>query len=61
MWHTIGQGQIFRGVIKNRAKDGTPYYVDAVIKPIMGADGKPRKYLGCPLRHHAVRDLRATT
>jgi methyl-accepting chemotaxis protein len=46
MWHTIGQGRIFRGVIKNRAKDGTPYYVDAVIKPIMGADGKPRKYLG---------------
>lgn len=46
MWHTIGQGKIFRGVIKNRAKDGTPYYVDAVIKPIMGPDGKPRKYLG---------------
>jgi methyl-accepting chemotaxis protein len=46
MWATIGQGKIFRGVIKNRAKDGTPYYVDAVIKPIMGANGKPRKYLG---------------
>ncbi|MBS0151865.1 MAG: MCP four helix bundle domain-containing protein [Nitrospira sp.] len=46
MWHTIGQGKIFRGVIKNKAKDGTPYYVDAVIKPIMGPDGKPRKYLG---------------
>lgn len=46
MWHTIGQGNIFRGVIKNRAKDGTPYYVDAVIKPIIGPDGKPKKYLG---------------
>ncbi len=46
MWQTIAQGKLFRGVIKNRAKDGTPYYVDAVIKPIMGADGKPRKYLG---------------
>ena len=46
MWQTIGAGKIFRGVIKNRAKDGTPYYVDAVIKPIMGPDGKPRKYLG---------------
>ncbi|CUS31474.1 methyl-accepting chemotaxis protein [Candidatus Nitrospira nitrificans] len=46
MWATIGRGQIFRGVVKNRAKDGTPYYVDAVIKPIMGANGKPRKYLG---------------
>ncbi|MBK9305841.1 MAG: MCP four helix bundle domain-containing protein [Nitrospira sp.] len=46
MWQTIAQGKLFRGVIKNRAKDGTPYYVDAVIKPILGADGKPRKYLG---------------
>jgi methyl-accepting chemotaxis protein len=46
VWATIGRGGIFRGVIKNRAKDGTPYYVDAVIAPIMGANGKPRKYLG---------------
>ena len=46
MWGTIGRGQMFRGVIKNRAKDGTPYYVDAVIKPILGKNGKPRKYLG---------------
>jgi len=46
MWATIGRGKIFRGVVKNRAKDGTPYYVDAVIAPIMGENGKPRKYLG---------------
>ena len=46
MWATIGRGEIFRGVVKNRAKDGTPYYVDAVIAPIMGENGKPMKYLG---------------
>ncbi len=46
MWGTIGRGKIFRGVIKNRAKDGTPYYVDAVIAPIMGENGKPKKYIG---------------
>lgn len=46
MWKAIGRGEMFRGVIKNRAKDGSPYYVDAVIKPIMGSNGKPRKYLG---------------
>ena len=46
MWSTIGRGEIFRGVVKNRAKDGTPYYVDAVIAPIMGDNGKPMKYLG---------------
>lgn len=47
MWATIGRGQIFRGVVKNRAKDGTPYYVDAVIAPFIDKrTGKPRKYLG---------------
>ena len=47
MWATIGRGQIFRGVVKNRAKDGNPYYVDAVIAPIVDKKtGKPRKYLG---------------
>jgi len=46
LWSTIGRGEIFRGIIKNRAKDGTPYYVDAVIAPIMGENGKPMKYLG---------------
>src|SRR3546814_6226691 len=43
---TIGRGGVFRGVIKNRAKDGSNYYVDAVIAPFIGKNGKPEKYLG---------------
>jgi methyl-accepting chemotaxis protein len=46
LWSTIGRGGVFRGMIKNRAKDGTPYFVDAVIAPFMGKNGKPEKYLG---------------
>lgn len=46
MWATIKAGKMFRGIVKNRAKDGNPYYVDAVIAPILGEDGKPKKYLG---------------
>ncbi|TWU51938.1 methyl-accepting chemotaxis protein [Rubripirellula reticaptiva] len=46
LWSTIGRGKIFRGKIKNLAKDGTPYYVDACIAPVMGDNGKPRKYIG---------------
>lgn len=46
LWATIGKGKPFRGVIKNRKKDGTPYYVDAVVAPVMGENGKPRKYVG---------------
>ena len=46
MWSTIGRGKIFRGMVKNRAKDGTPYYVDAVIAPRIGENGKPSGYIG---------------
>jgi len=46
LWSTIGQGKTFRGIIKNRKKDGSPYYVDAVIAPVIGENGKPRKYIG---------------
>jgi methyl-accepting chemotaxis protein len=46
LWSTIGRGRTFRGIIKNQAKDGSPYYVDAVIAPVMGTNGKPIKYIG---------------
>jgi methyl-accepting chemotaxis protein len=46
LWATIGKGKPFRGIIKNRKKDGSPYYVDAVIAPVLGENGKPRKYIG---------------
>jgi methyl-accepting chemotaxis protein len=46
MWATIGRGSIFRGVIKNRKKDGSPYWVDALIAPVPGPNGKPVKYIG---------------
>ncbi|MBS1637568.1 MAG: PAS domain S-box protein [Bacteroidetes bacterium] len=46
MWATIGRGKIFRGFVKNRRKDGTPYYVDGVFTPVIGKNGKPVKYIG---------------
>jgi len=46
LWATIGRGQMFRGPVKNRKKDGTPYYVDGIFAPVLGANGKPIKYLG---------------
>lgn len=46
MWATIGRGQLFRAVVKNKAKDGTPYWVDALIAPVMGDNNKPSKYIG---------------
>ncbi|TNE69798.1 PAS domain S-box protein [bacterium] len=46
LWATIGKGKIFRAPVKNRKKDGSPYYVDGVFVPVIGDNGKPEKYMG---------------
>lgn len=45
MWATITRGRLWRGQIKNRAKDGTYYWVDTSIAPILGPDRIPQKYI----------------
>jgi PAS domain S-box-containing protein len=45
MWSSLIAGEIWQGTICNRAKDGTHYWVETTILPLLGLAGRPLGYL----------------
>ncbi|AFL68385.1 EAL domain-containing protein [Sulfurospirillum barnesii] len=45
LWKSIKSGNLWQGVIKNRSKSGSSYYVKSAIKPILDIQGEIVEYI----------------
>ena len=45
MWRTIASGKTWHGKLKNRARDGSHYWVASTIVPFINRRGKPFRYI----------------
>ncbi|MBX3102860.1 MAG: PAS domain S-box protein, partial [Bacteroidetes bacterium] len=45
LWGTLEAGRVWHGELKNRNKQGSFYWVEATITPVLSPEGKPRKFI----------------
>ncbi|MDD5203060.1 MAG: PAS domain S-box protein, partial [Sulfurimonas sp.] len=52
MWKTIHSGKVWNGILKNRKKDGSEYWVESTIIPIKDKDGNVNEFMA--IRHEVT-------
>ncbi len=61
MYRCIARGEVWRGELCNKSKSGSLYWVDTVITPQLGVDGKPVAYMAIRIditaRKHAEAQI----
>lgn len=58
LWLTILSGQPWEGVVKNRKKDGSAYWVHTIINPIVTVDGEINEFIGIRQDITATEELK---
>jgi PAS domain S-box-containing protein len=59
LWDTVRAGRVWRGEIRNRAKGGRLYWVDATIAPLLDRQGWPTTFLSLQFDTTARREAEA--
>jgi PAS domain S-box-containing protein len=58
MWATIQAKKMWRGILKNRKKGGTHYWVNTIIRPIINLDGNIIEYIGISTDITEIQDIK---
>ncbi|WP_457747261.1 PAS domain-containing sensor histidine kinase [Sulfurimonas sp.] len=55
LWKTIKAKNIYKSTVKNRAKDGSTFYVNTTVIPILDADGEIEEFIA--IRYDVTKEI----